>query len=475
MPYYFALAPNYDFTFNPLYMSRQGILWQGEWRHRLENGQYYIKLAGIDQNPNDLPSTIVDPRQLRRLPRQHRDQGALHARELVALRLGRHGRNRRHLPPLLQARQHSSDRRGRQSVPQRHFRAQLLLSRGRCLHQPAVHRPHVEVAQANKSYAYPILDYNYVMADPWLGGELRWNTNALSFSADQNPTTFAPFVERHQADEPRSSPRLTGASASSTRSASPIRPSRSFAAISYSSATSSIRRIPRARTQNTSLARGLALAGVTISYPWVANASYGSHVIEPIGQIIARQATIEQNGTARRGRQEPRLRRHEPVRLEQVLRLRPHRDRHTRQRRLAVHVPGQLRRLLRASSRARASNSPAPTPTQNPGLDANGNPVFTPDSGLQTDRSDYVLGAYLQPFTALQLISQSRFNEASFALEREDAGAQTDRRSLHGDRTIYSYLIVRSGEWDPYPSAGDLRLDRRQAHRPLERCGRRYL
>ena len=50
IPYYFALAPNYDFTFNPLYMSRQGVLWQGEWRHRLENGQYYVKLAGIDQD-----------------------------------------------------------------------------------------------------------------------------------------------------------------------------------------------------------------------------------------------------------------------------------------------------------------------------------------------------------------------------------------------------------------------------------------
>ena len=29
-----------------------------------------------------------------------------------------------------------------------------------------------------------------------------------------------------------------------------------------------------------------------------------------------------------------------------------------------------------------------------PAIDVNGNPVFTPDSGLQTDRSDYVLGAY---------------------------------------------------------------------------------
>ncbi len=60
IPYYFALAPNYDFTFYPMISSRQGILWQGEWRHRTENGQYYIKGTGIDQDSADLPSSIAD-------------------------------------------------------------------------------------------------------------------------------------------------------------------------------------------------------------------------------------------------------------------------------------------------------------------------------------------------------------------------------------------------------------------------------
>ena len=46
---------------------------------------------------------------------------------------------------------------------------------------------------------------------------------------------------------------------------------------------------------DTSLARGMALAGVQVSYPWVANTSIGSHVIEPIGQVIAHQASIDQN------------------------------------------------------------------------------------------------------------------------------------------------------------------------------------
>src|SRR5690606_13669304 len=58
VPYFYALAPNADFTFHPMYMSKQGVLWQGDWRHRLENGTYTVKLAGIDQNADDLPSSI---------------------------------------------------------------------------------------------------------------------------------------------------------------------------------------------------------------------------------------------------------------------------------------------------------------------------------------------------------------------------------------------------------------------------------
>ena len=55
IPYYFALDPSYDFTFNPLYMTEQGVLWQGEWRQRLANGQYSVNIAAIDQDVRDLP------------------------------------------------------------------------------------------------------------------------------------------------------------------------------------------------------------------------------------------------------------------------------------------------------------------------------------------------------------------------------------------------------------------------------------
>lgn len=48
-PYFWNLAPNYDLTFTPHVLTRQGFLGEVEWRHRLHNGQYNLKIAGIHQ------------------------------------------------------------------------------------------------------------------------------------------------------------------------------------------------------------------------------------------------------------------------------------------------------------------------------------------------------------------------------------------------------------------------------------------
>ncbi len=49
VPYYWAIAPNKDMTFTSTLLSRQGYMGQVEWRHRLSNGQYAVKVAGIYQ------------------------------------------------------------------------------------------------------------------------------------------------------------------------------------------------------------------------------------------------------------------------------------------------------------------------------------------------------------------------------------------------------------------------------------------
>src|SRR5690606_3312390 len=52
-PFFWNLAPNYDVTFSPTMLSRQGLLMQTEWRHRMMNGSYSIRLAGIFQQDKD--------------------------------------------------------------------------------------------------------------------------------------------------------------------------------------------------------------------------------------------------------------------------------------------------------------------------------------------------------------------------------------------------------------------------------------
>ncbi|HUI19903.1 MAG TPA: LPS-assembly protein LptD [Methylocella sp.] len=49
VPIFWALAPNYDLTVTPIYYSQQGFFGSAEWRHRLENGEYYIRATGIDE------------------------------------------------------------------------------------------------------------------------------------------------------------------------------------------------------------------------------------------------------------------------------------------------------------------------------------------------------------------------------------------------------------------------------------------
>ncbi len=49
MPYFINLAPNYDLTLIPTYLSKQGLLGEVDWRQRLSNGTYNIRATGIDQ------------------------------------------------------------------------------------------------------------------------------------------------------------------------------------------------------------------------------------------------------------------------------------------------------------------------------------------------------------------------------------------------------------------------------------------
>lgn len=53
-PYYFALAPSYDLTITPTVYSAQGLHLEAEWRQRLANGEYSVRASGIRQFDPDV-------------------------------------------------------------------------------------------------------------------------------------------------------------------------------------------------------------------------------------------------------------------------------------------------------------------------------------------------------------------------------------------------------------------------------------
>ena len=67
VPFFWALAPHYDVTFRSTGYTRQGFLGEAEWRHRLENGQYNLKIAGIHQlQPDAFEADQVDAQHVNR-------------------------------------------------------------------------------------------------------------------------------------------------------------------------------------------------------------------------------------------------------------------------------------------------------------------------------------------------------------------------------------------------------------------------
>jgi LPS-assembly protein len=57
IPYYLALAPTYDLTVSASGYTKQGFLGEAEWRQRFNNGDYSLKIAGIQQQD---PEAFID-------------------------------------------------------------------------------------------------------------------------------------------------------------------------------------------------------------------------------------------------------------------------------------------------------------------------------------------------------------------------------------------------------------------------------
>ncbi len=188
---------------------------------------------------------------------------------------------------------------------------------------------------------------------------------------------------------------------------------------------------------NETTVRGIAAGGATVSYPWIATTPSTSHIIEPIGQIVARQESVTQRTLPD---EDARSLIFDDTNLFEVSKFSGY-DRTEMGTRANVGVQYTFQTFEGGYARILAGQSfhlSGDNVYRGPGRDDDGNFVHSPESGLETDRSDYVLGAYLAPTQSFRFLSQNRFDEGDFSLRRSNTGVQVDYGPLSA-QAVYAY------------------------------------
>jgi LPS-assembly protein len=416
-PYYFALAPNYDFTFHPMVSARHGVLWQGDWRHKLRfgdvTGQYTVKLAAIDQDASTLPAGTVDSNRLDGW------RGSLETKGLFSLSSWwRFGwdvtvesddsfRRFYKLDNILQ-----TDRVNSASLVGQSERNYLALTGyhfgGLLINDTA----------NSESRVHPVVDWRYIVGQPVLGGELSWNVNALSFSRDLTFTDSARTLQEGDSGINRVAADIGWRRKLIDSIGQVFTPFANVRA-DVTHFKDTVDPETRLLIDEDTVSRAVASAGLLYSYPFAASTSLGTHTIEPIAQAIVRTASVDQR---RLPDEDARSLVFDDSNLFELSKFSGW-DRVETGTRLnagvqytfQAHKGGSIRVLAGQSHHLAGEN-----PYLNPGRDADNKFIFSPSSGLETSSSDYVLGAYVAPTTLFRAITQARFDDSDLSLRRLD-------------------------------------------------------
>ena len=450
-PYHFALDPSYDFLFNPMYLSKQGMLYQGEWRQKLRvgdvSGQFNIKLAGIEQNNDQSINAALHEKW----------RGSVQTRGAFSLSswwnfgwdiIGETDRSFRQfyrLDNILQ-----KDRVNQVFMSGRSERNYLGLTMyhvgGLYLNagdtDPPGSSPTVNPSQSSTARAAPVVDYNYYFNNPVAGGELKLSANALNYSQD---LTFTDGRNRLDSNVSRATGSVNWRRTMVDplgQSYTPFFQGRGDI-ITFKDTVDPL--TGRAQTDET-VTRGVATAGLLYSYPWLMSTQSASHTVEPIGQVIARNARLDQ-------RRLPDIDCRSQVfsddnlfddktgcfdRIDTGVRAN-----YGLQYTFQSNAGGSIRVMAGQSYHVSGDNIFQSNSVVSPGTDSDGRLLYSPVSGLQRNMSDYVLGVYISPFSGLRSVTQARFDEQTKDLRRLDTVAGFEYGPVYG-QVSYAYTAASS-------------------------------
>ncbi len=183
IPFYWAIAPDMDATFTPRLMTRQGVLMQAEFQQRLIDGAYRIRAYGISQEDPAAFKTGVGNRDLRG-GIETKGQFAINERwswgwdgvalsDYAFLRDYRLSQYRDSMSSFL-------------SVPTEAISQLYLTGVGNRSYfdARAIYYLSLSGNQSQVPVVAPVIDYSNVFNRPILGGEVSYKTNFTSLTRD---------------------------------------------------------------------------------------------------------------------------------------------------------------------------------------------------------------------------------------------------------------------------------------------------
>lgn len=301
-PYFLALAPNYDLTLSPSYYTKQGFMGDVEWRHRLSNGQYTVRVAGISQdNPDEFLGTINGNQS--GLPADRRLRGGIRTTGEFAINsrwtFGWDGTL-------------STDRLFTRNYGVLNDDSSVTTSNVhltglgeasyfdiRAMHFQVLTDPATDSSgmynQARQGDALPVMDYNRVMDDPIFGGQYTVSTNFTNIVRDEtdpfqvdtdgNGSPDKTFYHGIAGDFARYSAQIDWEKKIIGPFGQVFTP---FAYLRGDAFSINASDAVAGLTSDHSAFRGMPAVGLEWSLPVMATLGQSTHVFEPMAQIIVR-------------------------------------------------------------------------------------------------------------------------------------------------------------------------------------------
>lgn len=289
IPYYWAISPYMDATVTATGLTRQGFLLQGEFRQRFENGEHILTMAGISQmNRSSFTSDTVDAEETNRGMIGSKAKFDINPRWTFGWDV------------LVQSDNNFAKTYELSTFDGTTFTNQVYLSGLGKRNSFDARAFYFDIQDAdlnslaeNKQAVAQVLDYSYTHPEPVLGGELTADINLTNVNRNREDELIIPGVVD----------RFRGLEGTYQRLTADLEWKRNFIVPGGLSLTPIL--AARGDLIGSSMAdpgpgytgdfnsddattRRMLTAGIDARYPILLTTDYSSHIIEPIAQIFAR-------------------------------------------------------------------------------------------------------------------------------------------------------------------------------------------